>query len=60
MHQRASEVMILVHMLKRNLKGGLELNHGLTFARIFAARGLPTVALSRLRYTLVNIESRES
>jgi hypothetical protein len=56
MHQRASEVMVLAHILKQNLNAGVELHHGLTIARLFAVRGLPNVALSRLRCTIVNIE----
>jgi hypothetical protein len=55
---RVSEVLILAHVLERNLSGASELKHGLTFERSFAATNRPRLALSRRRCTLVNIQNR--
>ncbi len=55
---RVSEVLVLAHVLERNLSGVPELKHGLTFARSLAATNRPRLALSRLRCTLVSIKNQ--
>lgn len=55
---KVSEVLILTHVLERNLIAASELKHGLTFARLFASKYRPQLALSRLRCTLVSIRIR--
>lgn len=43
---RVSEVLILAHVLERNLSGAPELKHALTFARSFAATNCSRLALT--------------
>ena len=55
-HFSSRKVMVLIHVLERNLDACSELRHGLTHGRSFAAKGRPGLALSRLYSTLMDIQ----
>ncbi|SAL07542.1 hypothetical protein AWB78_08624 [Caballeronia calidae] len=52
---KTKTVMMLIHVLERNLDADFELRHGLTFARAIAASHRPHLALARLRSTLLRV-----